>query len=133
MTVEDEYTDVLQNIEAAIVGVYREHRELVDWDALSAIEALIRAYSAEAHGKPATLRAVPGLTGQVAQAVRAMCEWRLGRENLTDEGGNNLIGPEPISLDVMLACLKRIRLSIQRWNKEGGRQGYLNFAKEFIL
>mgnify|MGYP001600389697 CR=1 FL=1 len=29
---EDEYMDVLQNIEMAIVSVYRKHRDLVDYD-----------------------------------------------------------------------------------------------------
>ena len=40
--------------------------------------------------------------------------------------------PEPVSLDVIVACLKRIRKSIQRWNKEGGRQGYLIFIQRFV-
>ena len=30
------------------------------------------------------------------------------------------------------ACLKRIRKSVQRWNKEGGRQGYLTFVGRFV-
>ncbi len=32
----------------------------------------------------------------------------------------------------MIACLKRIRSSIQLWNKEGGRRGYLNFVSQFV-
>lgn len=29
---EDKYLDVLQNIEMAIVGVYRQHKDLLDYD-----------------------------------------------------------------------------------------------------
>lgn len=62
-----------------------------------------------------------------------MCEWRLGRESLMPEEGAPLDGePASVSLEVILACLKRIRKSVQRWNKEGGRQGYLTFIGRFI-
>jgi hypothetical protein len=42
---EERYGDVLQNIEFGIVQVYREHREMTDWHAESAVEALIRIRS----------------------------------------------------------------------------------------
>jgi O6-methylguanine-DNA--protein-cysteine methyltransferase len=38
---EEKYLDVLQNIEFGIVSVYREHPEMLDWDAFKAVEALI--------------------------------------------------------------------------------------------
>jgi hypothetical protein len=43
-------------------------------------------------------------------------------------------GPQAptVSLDVIVACLKRIRKSIRMWNKEGGRQGCLTFIQRFI-
>jgi hypothetical protein len=139
MAIEEEYEDVLQNIEMGIVQVYREHPEMVDWDALSAIESLIHRYSAEAQGKQVAPRSLVGLSKEVAQAAGAMCEWRLGREMLLDESGRLLadedgrpIGPEPITPGEIVACLKRIRRSIQRWNKEGGRQGYLQFVSQYI-
>jgi hypothetical protein len=40
MRIEEEYSDVLQNIESAIVTVYESSPELVDRDVLSAIESL---------------------------------------------------------------------------------------------
>src|SRR3954470_22240979 len=54
---ENRYQDVLQNIEFAIVSVYREHAELADSNVDRSLEGLIRSYTAEATGKPApTLR-----------------------------------------------------------------------------
>ena len=63
-----------------------------------------------------------------------MCEWRLGREEFRLGGWMRSDGPqpEPVTLDVIVACLKRIRKSVQRWNKEGGRQGYLTFVGRFV-
>ncbi len=37
------------------------------------------------------------------------------------------LSPEPLTHDVILACIKRIRKSVEFWTKEGGRQGYLYF------
>jgi hypothetical protein len=39
---------------------------------------------------------------------------------------------EIITLPEILLCLKRIRSSIRLWNKEGGRQGYLNDVRQLI-
>jgi hypothetical protein len=35
-------------------------------------------------------------------------------------------------VDVIIACLKRIRKSVEKWNKQGGRQGYLTFVEQFV-
>jgi hypothetical protein len=39
----------------------------------------------------------------------------------------------PLKLDVIVLCLKRIRKSIDRWNKEHGRQGYLKFVSQYVF
>lgn len=39
---------------------------------------------------------------------------------------------DPISIEEMIACLKRVRKSVETWNKQGGRQGYLNYIENFI-
>jgi len=31
-----------------------------------------------------------------------------------------------------MACLRRIRKSVERWNKRGGQQGYVTFVNQFI-
>ena len=47
MSIEEEYTDVLQNIEAAIVNVYRQRRNLLDYDVEEALNTLILYYKAQ--------------------------------------------------------------------------------------
>ena len=131
---EVRYEDVLQNIEFAIVSVYREHSELLDYEVEKALNALILAYQAEQkHRVPSPVVFSP-LAQQVFTRVHAMCEWRLGREALmVAESNAEILLPSPISLDEMVACLKRIRKSVQRWSQRDGRQGYLRFVNAFIV
>lgn len=130
---EERYMDVLQNIEFAIVGVHKRTPLLVDFNVENALSALINHYQAQMRGvapRPARLNE---RSQEVYEAVQAMCEWRLGKENiLATEAGESFPAPEPVSIDVILACLKRVRKSVQRWNQKGGRQGYLTFIRRFI-
>ena len=73
---EEEYEDVLQNIEFGIVRVYREHPQMTDYHALSAVEALVHGYHAESQGRevaPASLDppGLPHLRGPVHRVARA--------------------------------------------------------------
>lgn len=130
---EEKYLDVLQNIEFGITNVYRQHPELTNWDALEAIQALIRHYTAEMQNRtPPTVR-LSELSQLVLDSVSAMCEWRLGRRQLSTKDDQPVaLEMEPKTVDEIIACLKRTRKSIQFWEKKGGRQGYLNFVSEFV-
>ncbi len=131
---EERYQDVLQNIEFGIVRVYQHHPEMTDWEALTAIEALLRTYRARAKGRQATPPSLEPLAEEVYDFVETMCEWRLGRERpFTRKDGEPVEMPvEPITLDELMACLKRVRKSINRWHRRGGRQGYLTFVSQFV-
>jgi len=131
---EERYEDVLQNIEFGIVRVYRDHPEMTDWDALAAIEALTRTYQAEAKGRQPTPPSLAPLAQEIYDSVEPMCEWRMGRETpFLDEDREPVeISPKPITRDEIIACLKRVRKSINRWNRRGGRQGYLTFVGQYI-
>lgn len=139
---EEKYLDVLQNIEAGIVSVYKRHPETVDWDALKAIETLIREYQAEETHRPVPDVDLKPLPQEVYGAVKAMCEWRLGRSQAQTEEKKSFfklpsrkseeLPIEPKTTEEIILCLKRIRKSIERWNKRSGRQGYLDFISEFI-
>jgi hypothetical protein len=130
MGIEDEYLDVLQNIEMAVVGVYRDHPELADFQVDQALEALGRTYQREKTGGEPVLPK-SSLAKEVFQTVKATCDWRLGRENVVDEEGQPL-GVDPLTVDEIQACLKRLRKSIATWNKQSGTQGYLNYISQFL-
>jgi hypothetical protein len=63
-----------------------------------------------------------------------MCEWRLGREDI-DKKERHLQTKKakPISVEEIIACLKRIRKSVETWNKQGGRKGYLQYIDRFLM
>jgi hypothetical protein len=133
MNIEEEYLDVLQNIEFAIVSVYQQHPELVDFEVEQALSALIRAYGLEQQQRTPGPAALKPLEQEVYDRVRAMCEWRLGRTELGGvETPRGHSAPAALSLEEVIACLKRIRKSVQKWNRRGGRQGYLQFVSGFV-
>jgi len=130
---EEDYLDVLQNIEFAIVSVYREQPGLLDFEVEKALTALIRAYEAQNLPRPFTAPALPPVPQAIHERVQAMCDWRLGRagppNSLTNAGGPLL---RSLSLAEIIACLKRIRKSLQKWSQRDGRQGYVRFVSEFV-
>ncbi len=130
---EEEYLDVLQNIEFAIVSVYRENSQLTDYDVEKALNALIQEYQGEQTGQAAPSVSLAPLPKKVYERARDMCEWRLGRQHLTDPTNKRFEpGVASLSIDEILACLKRIRKSVQKWNKRSGLRGYLQYVEQFI-
>ena len=129
---EDRYMDVLQNIESAIVGTYRQHPELSDRNVKDVLDVLIRSYQIEARGHSLPAPRFSSPTKELYENVRSMCNWRLGKESLTDESGQPLeLEISPQTTAEIIACLKRIRLSL-KIHKSGGRRGYLDFASQFV-
>ena len=133
VNVEEEFQGVLQNLEFALVQVYQEHDEMTDWEAETAVSALIRTYTAEQRGrKPPNLRLKP-LEQEAYDNVQTICEFRLGRSEMVNDSGETIdFGFAPIAVNDLVLCLKRIRKSIQKWRKEGGRRGYFEFVRHFL-
>jgi hypothetical protein len=123
MSFTDKNLDILQNIEFAIVEVYRADPALLDHDALEAVRAAIRYYHAEERGHTKPDLYCPGKAQIVFERVKAMLEWRLGRG-----------GPKEVAVPVssVVESLRSIEKSIRRWNQQGGRRGYLEFVSQFI-
>jgi hypothetical protein len=128
MGVEDQHLDVLQNIEFAIMQVYESTPDLIDAEVLKAIETVTRIYSAEAQGKSGSALTIRGISAEVAEQVKEICEIRLGRATASDIDEFM----EPKTLTDIIDCLKRIQSSIKFWTQKGGRQGYLNFVQNFF-
>lgn len=130
MGLEDKHLDMLQNIEFAIVSVYREQSSLLDYDVMHALDALIDFYRAESRGHTPKEIRLPATEDLIFQRTKDMCEFRLGRTaqviHLQDISG------EEKKVDEILACLRKVRKSVDRWNKRGGQQGYLRFVCQYV-
>ena len=119
---------MLQNIEFGIVSVYREHPEMVDFAAMRALEALIDHYVARKISRAPKRSSLDAVETAVFQRMQAMCDWRLGYAPRPA----NMPQVNPLSLDEIIQCLKRILKSTHRWNKQGGRCGYLDFVAKYV-
>ena len=121
--------DVLQNLEFGIIEVCRADRSLLDVDAKDALDALVRHYQAEEDLRTPPARRLGERAERVFQSVQKMCEFRLGRASLA--GDTAAPGPGmPVS--ELVQCLREIQKSIPFWSGQGGSQGYLNFAGQYL-
>src|SRR6185295_12396749 len=124
MRVEEEYADVLQNIESAIVTVFSRSSGIVDRDVVAAVEALINGYVRERPGRVAPAVGPPGRARVVYEQCRRICEWRLGRQPLNEnESPEDDPRPGELSVSELILCLKRLRKSVRLWHARGGAQG----------
>src|SRR5438309_945887 len=120
-TIEDQYLDVLQNIEFAIVSVYREHPDMLDSEVEKALNTVLLDYQAEKQQRTPHNPTLGTLPEMLYVRVKQMCEWRLGRATLeSSKGVQGLDQLPPRSLDEVIACLKRIRKSVRTWNRQAG-------------
>src|SRR5216683_1543651 len=102
--VEEDYLDVLQNIEFAIVQAAHADRTLIDVDVLDAVEALVRHYGAEENGRRTPDHRLAEKPARVFASVKETCEWRLGRQKLGDPDDEPLT---PIAVSALVECLRR--------------------------
>ncbi len=129
----EEYEDVLQNIEFGLVGAYDRNPNLTDTGATYAVETLIKVYTGELRGREVTAPQFKPEELDAYDAAKAMCDFRLGRTSMEDEKGKKVeAGGEPLTLEEIIACLKRILKSINTWYKRGGRRGYYEYVRQFI-
>jgi hypothetical protein len=129
---ENQYFDVLQNIEFAIVAEFRRDPAILDLNVRDAVNVLARQYESEEEGHTPPRAQMTDRTQAIFDAVRTVCEWRLGRPCGPVPAKDDPPMPD-ITAAEMGACLKRIRKSVDRWSKEGGPRGYLNFVRQYVV
>jgi len=130
MKVEEEYEDVLQNIEFVIVSAFRRYPTLSDHAVARVLDAVSDFYAAEVVGRAAKQFGLSHDEQELFSGVKNICDWRLGREGISPY--RRTVEIEPMTLDQMNKCLKRLLKSIRRWNREGGVQGYLQFVSKYF-
>jgi hypothetical protein len=133
MRFEEKYEDVLQNLESGVMEVYHEHPELTDYDVIDAYAALRRHYIREVRQQEPVAVTLSERAQKVFNMVESMCELRMGRGKMTTADGEPFaFGGRVLTANEILDCIKRLERSVQRWNKSGGRQGYVKFVAQFF-
>ena len=139
MALEDIHPDILQNIEFAIVSIYRDDPTLRDTDVIKALEALISHVQRLAIGREPAQPELPPLSEAVFDGVIDILEFRSGLDEEAEEETTQRRPRFSRALrkttqeDIYLACLRKIHKSVKRWNRERGEQGYLEFVSHYIL
>ncbi len=126
MTFEEEYQDILQNIESEIASVYREHPDIQDSSVMRMLEAVIDNYVAQQRQRPPKRISLSEEEDEMFARVKWICDWRLGKQETEELPG------KPKTTEEILLCLKRIQKSAKKWNKHGGIRGYLDFVTQFV-
>lgn len=139
MDITEEYEDVLQNLELPIMSLFCRYPALEDWEVKRALEATIEHYRAEYAKRKPRNQHLSDMEQKVAESLIVICEWRLGRVGMeavtaiTEHFIYQVDQDDFIKTSEELQkCLKRIIKSVERWNRVGGRQGYLNFTSQFF-
>ena len=99
-----------------------------NYTVMRAYDAAIAEYSAlsrEHTPKPANLT---GHDAVIFEEVRRICEWRLGH-TASPESDEKIT---PIPVEDLVACLKKLRKSVDFWTRERGRSGYLEYIQDFL-
>lgn len=127
--IEKTYLNILQEMEQEIQIIDRASEDLIDAEVYDAIDALLGAYTAQLRGRNAPHVRLSPLKKQIYEAVKAACEARITRDS--EQAGSD--NSDKVSVDAIVECLKRLRISIKRWNTVNGRRGYIEFTANFFL
>ena len=135
MVFEKEYEDVLENIETIIIGFYKQNPELIDSEVDTALDWLIKYYRAVSQSRSGGYSTLKGISAELAENVKAICEVLLGQSSLKESEkltAFKQLKIRTVNFTEIIECLKRLKSSVKFWTKRGGRQGYLNYVKSFI-
>ncbi len=131
INVVEDFEDVLQNIEAAIIAVYGANPALKDTDVIAATELLITRLGREKKKLPALPLMIKGLPLAVYEAMYAVVDTRLNRASDEIIEGEELVGYR-IPYRFMHMCLERLLKSMRRWHGKDGARGYLGYIDGFV-
>ena len=133
MRVEEEYMDVLQNIEFAVKAGFDIYPDLTDYAVQRVYEALIDCYTAEVRDRPPKSQNLDEKEQIIYTEVKKFCDWHLERkDDLFTSDSGEVPSPCPTAPEEMILCLKRLVKSVQNWTRRHRRQGYLKFISQFI-
>lgn len=126
-----EYEDILQNIEFSIIHIHR-NLPLVDSNVMEALETLITTFKHIDQGREPQDPNLSDKARLIYAAVLDVCTWRMGENVRPDILGKLPDDCRLYSGTEIVACLKRVLKSVNKWNKNYGRQGYLHFIGEYL-
>ena len=127
MQLAEEFEDVLKAIETSVIKIWDENPEMTNYTVMRAYEEATAHYKALAREQTPKPVKLPGLDGKLLEAVQAACERRLNHPIVDKDPKSKFL-----SVEDLVACLRRLRKSVDFWTKRGGRTGYMEYIQGFI-
>ena len=134
MQLESDYLDFLQNIESAVLAVFKENPDLGDLDVQKAYDRLVKVYQRKKKHLPEMEVTLSGHARKVFDAAYAVCEWR------RKKGPGEPVGPDEfeglgndVPIVAVVRSLEKLHKSVERWHNKDGHRGYLTFISGFIV
>jgi hypothetical protein len=124
---EQQYFDVLRLIEQTIHAEHTSNPSLADFQVAKVLESLERTYSAEKKMRPAPALKLNEQETRLFEALQQTLGLYLGRNP-----DIQLEVEDRLTVDEMIACIKRIERSVHLM-RDKGRQGYLHFIANFFM
>jgi hypothetical protein len=128
MEFEEQYRDSLQKMEAIFVFAYRKKTIGTDYSVMRILESMIDTYTAAKIGRNPRDFSLSNQETTVFNDLKGICEWRRGIKI----SGLDDLKKQPLAIDDIILCLKQITRSVQKWNKRGGKNGYLEFINPYF-
>jgi len=120
MALEDKHLDVLQNIEGAIVGVYRKNPNIRDQDVIKSLDATIAYYRAidtrKEFNMPSTISEKEEIIFNAITSFLGLRKDLLGENPAPKRKSFSRALRATSKEEIYLACLRKIQKSAVRWN-----------------
>jgi hypothetical protein len=131
-SVVERFEDVLEDIESDIVSTSRRLAGISDGDVLFGLDALLARYHDEARQHEHRPAKVSENAEAIASSLREVCEHRLGRNPSFVPERKSKEAFRTVRIEDLIACLRKVRRSVDRWNRRDGVRGYLDFVARFV-
>lgn len=136
MGLEDKFSDILQNIEAAIVMVYKTEPTMQDAQVDKALETLEGYYRALSKKRePKAPEGLDEISREVYDMIIKVLNIRMAQGGMkrASEIQKRRFGAlkETVFEDIFLACIRKVAKSVKR-HKIQGERGYLDFIINYV-
>jgi len=131
MTPKETDLPALQELEAAVLAVWKAHPEMNDYAAGRAYEAAHQFHRVRLRGREPKPANLDGLDRESFELVQKACE-KLLTAGPTPTSGTPQGAASPVPLEKLVEYLRELARSVERHTKHGGRCGYLEFVEKFL-
>lgn len=123
--VEVDHEEILGDMETRTVELFREHPEMTDHVARRVYETFHDRFRAIAKGRQPKPHRLEGLDVTLFDRLTPVCDDWLVSNSAADSAPRST--PE-----ILGRCFKKLIQSLELWNKQGGRTGYLAYISRFM-